>query len=240
MVTQDPATQEPRLLEAAAAEHGLAVRAIHAPFLLMTRRVWGTDPVHKIYRAVHLAELVGASTVVVHPPCRWQARYRRWLDERLAEFSATTGVTVAVENMFPVRVGDRGVHFHAPRGFEGLDGAPHLVLDTSHAAVAGADIRAAFDSGRDRIRHIHLSNNAGKGWDSHLPVHLEGVLPIPEFVGDVAAAGFDGLISLEYDLRPWLRDDDALHGVLVRNRELVEGLLAGDARHRVPAPRRRT
>src|SRR5213076_1292502 len=54
MVTQDPATQEPDRLITLADEFGLSVAAIHAPFLLVTRRVWGTDPVEKIDRAIHL------------------------------------------------------------------------------------------------------------------------------------------------------------------------------------------
>jgi sugar phosphate isomerase/epimerase len=86
-----------------AKEFGLGIEAIHAPFLLITRRVWGTEPTGKIYRAVHLAEEVGAALVVIHPPFRWQVRYRRWVESNLAEFSARTGVTVAVENMFPIR-----------------------------------------------------------------------------------------------------------------------------------------
>ena len=41
-------------------------------------------------------------------------RYRRWIESSLAEFSARTGVTVAVENMFPVKLpGERGLTFHA-------------------------------------------------------------------------------------------------------------------------------
>jgi len=55
MVTQDPDTQEPDRLRALADEFGVRVGAVHAPFLLVTRRVWGTDPVEKIDRAVHLA-----------------------------------------------------------------------------------------------------------------------------------------------------------------------------------------
>src|SRR5438132_214631 len=51
MVTQDPTTQESHLLAPLAEEFGLAVEAVHAPFLLVTRRVWGTEPTHKIYRA---------------------------------------------------------------------------------------------------------------------------------------------------------------------------------------------
>jgi sugar phosphate isomerase/epimerase len=220
MVTQDPHTQEPHLLKALAEEFGLKVQAIHAPFLLVTRSVWGSDPTGKIYRAVHLAEEVGASLVVIHPPYRWQVRFKRWVEGNLAGFSARTGVTVAVENMFPIRIrGERGLRFHSSQGFEDLERFPYLVLDTSHAAVANLDIREFYRQYRDQIQHVHLSNNAGKGWDSHLPVYQEGVLPLAEFLGDLARDGFAGNVSLELDLRPWLHDADALHEVIVRNRE---------------------
>jgi sugar phosphate isomerase/epimerase len=154
-------------------------------------------------------------------------RYRVWIEESLADFSTRTGVTVAVENMFPIRLpADREVRFHAGRPLEDMDHVPHLVLDTSHAAVAGLDVREAFAAARDRIRHIHLSNNAGKGWDSHLPVDQDGVIPIEAFLGDLAGDGFAGAVSLELDLRPWMKDEAALREVLVRNRELCERHLA--------------
>ena len=227
MVTQDPHTQEPHLLRPLADEHGLRIDAIHAPFLLVTRRVWGAEPTGKIYRAVHLAEEVGAPLVVIHPPYVWQVRFRRWAQENLAEFSERTGVTVAVENIFPIRLrGDRGLRFHASQDPEDIDRFPHLVLDTSHAAVSNLDIREFYGQYRDRIRHVHLSNNAGKGWDSHLPVHQDGVLPLGEFLGDLAADGFTGSVSLELDLRPWMQDEDELRGVLVQNREFCERRLS--------------
>ena len=223
MVTQDPSTQEPHLLSALVQEFGLSVEAVHAPFLLITRRVWSTDPTQKIYRAVHLAQEVGASVVVIHPPYRWQVRFRRWIEGNLAEFSARTGVTVAVENMFPIRLrGERGVRFHSSQGFEDLERFPYLVLDTSHAAVSNLDIREVYLQYRNQIQHVHLSNNAGKGWDSHLPVYQEGVLPIAEFLDDLVQDGFGGSVSIELDLRPWLQDEDALHDILVRNREFCE------------------
>jgi sugar phosphate isomerase/epimerase len=227
MVTGDPYTQEPHLLAPLAREFGIRIEAVHAPFLLITRRVWGTEPTGKIYRAVHLAEEVGAPLVVIHPPYRWQVRFRRWVEDNLAEFSARTGVTVAVENMFPIRLrGERGVRFHASQGFEDLERFPYLVLDTSHAAVSNLDIREVYAQYRDQIQHVHLSNNAGKGWDSHLPVYQDGVLPLGEFLDDLTADGFVGNVSLELDLRPWLQDEDALPDVLVKNREFCERRLA--------------
>jgi sugar phosphate isomerase/epimerase len=235
MVTQDPNTQEPHLLNGLAKEFGLRIDAIHAPFLLITRRVFGTEPVTKIHRSVQLAEEVGAPLVVVHPPYRWQSRYRRWAENDLAEFSARTGVTVAVENMFPVKLpGDRGMTFHAAQEFEDLDTYPYLVLDTSHAAVAGIDIREAFARYRDKLQHVHLSNNAGKGWDSHLPVYQDGVLPLADFLDDLIAGGFVGGVSIELDLRPWMRDEGALLEVLVRNREFCESRLSTRPARRRP------
>lgn len=240
MVTRDPHTQEAHLLNGLAQEFSLQVGAIHAPFLLITRSVWGSDPLGKIYRGVQLAEEVGAPIVVVHPPYRWQVRYRRWVEASLAEFSARTGVTVAVENMFPVRLtGERGLTFHAGQDLDDLEQVPFLVLDTSHAAVAGHDIREFYRRFRDKLQHVHLSNNAGRGWDSHLPVYEDGVLPLSEFLEDLSEDGFPGAISIELDLRPYLKDDEALREVLVRNRDFCEASLAEGKRRRPVASRRR-
>ncbi|MDQ4005076.1 MAG: sugar phosphate isomerase/epimerase [Actinomycetota bacterium] len=225
MVTSDPETQDPKGLLRLASEFELDVRALHAPFLLLTRRVWGTDPVTKIYRASQVAEEAGIPLVVVHPPYRWQTRYRRWVNQQLPDFSSRTGITVAVENMFPVKIrGDRGVRFHSSQQFEDLDHFEDLVLDTSHLAVARFDLLEAYRRYRGKVRHFHISNNAGKGWDSHLPVD-EGVLPLDQLLTELAGDGFDGTVALELDLRPYLGDPKAVRDVLVRNREFCEELL---------------
>src|SRR4051812_50124972 len=91
MVTNDPATQDSKLMLEAAEANDLAIEAIHAPFLLITRRVWGTDPMGKIYRSVQLAEEVGAGIVVVDPPYRWQGRDRKWITQQPAGVSARAG-----------------------------------------------------------------------------------------------------------------------------------------------------
>ncbi|HWC31958.1 MAG TPA: sugar phosphate isomerase/epimerase [Actinomycetota bacterium] len=227
MVTSDPATQDGRTLRELAAEHELSIEALHAPFLLLTRRVWTTDPVTKIYRATQVAEQAGIPLVVVHPPYRWQVRYKRWVDQSLAEFAARVGVAIAVENMFPVRLrGDRGLRFHVSQEFEDLDRFPHLVLDTSHLAVSGIDILEAYERYRTKVVHFHLSNNAGKGWDSHLPVDDDkGVLPLDRLLDAVSGDGFAGTVSLELDLRPHFDDEEALHDLLVANREFCEARL---------------
>lgn len=217
MVTKDPDTQDPDRLRELSEEHELPIGVIHAPFLLMTRSVWGSDPIGKIDRGIELAVEIGARIVVVHPPYRWQTAYGRWLVDRLPALSEGTGVRVAVENMFPLRVRGRKVAtFHTRQTIQDLETYPHVVLDTSHAAVARLDLSEALARLRGRLAHVHLSNNAGRGWDSHLPVD-QGVLPLDRFLKSLAEQGFAGAISLEIDLRRHADDPKALRRVLVRN-----------------------
>jgi sugar phosphate isomerase/epimerase len=225
MVTKDPDSQDPDRIRALADEHGLHVGALHAPCLLVTRKVWGTDPVPKLERAAAVASGADIPVVVAHPPYRWQAGFRRWIDQELPTVEERTGVAVAVENMFPVRVGRRDVVFHADHDLRELDRIPHVVLDTSHAAVARHDpieVRRRFG---DRLRHVHLSDNAGRGWDSHLPPG-RGVLDLDGFLADLGAGSYAGAVSLEVDLRPALGHGDRLADLLVEMRERTEGALA--------------
>jgi sugar phosphate isomerase/epimerase len=136
---------------------------------------------------------------------------------------------VGVENMFPLKLrGDRGVRFHSSQDLDDLDRFPHLVLDTSHLAVAGIDLIEAYERYRDKVLHFHLSNNAGRGWDSHLPVDV-GVLPLDRLLRAIVGDGFAGAIAIELDLRSYIQDPDEVHAVLVRNREFCESILAARA-----------
>jgi sugar phosphate isomerase/epimerase len=221
MVTKDPASQDGPRIASLAKAHGLWVGALHAPALLVTRKVWGTDPIGKIRRAIHEAHDAEIPLVVMHPPYRWQARYRGWLEDGLLEAEEGTGVTVAIENMFPVHVGTRPLTFHANQDLDVLTGLPNLVLDTSHAAVAKHDIVDVRQRFGQRLRHVHLSDNAGKGWDSHLPPG-RGMLPLGAFLDDLVASGFEGTVSLEVDLRDQLTQPARLRELMVAMRESVE------------------
>ena len=221
MVTKDPASQDPSEMRALADTYGLRIGAIHAPCLLITRRVWGADLSGKIGRAIEVASDAEVPMVVVHPPYRWQGAARRWLDDEMPALAARAGVTVAVENMFPLHVGRRAMTFHAGQDLAALEGLADLVLDTSHAAVAGHDLVELRRRLSGRIRHIHLSDNAGKGWDSHLPLG-EGVLPIDAFLRDLSASGYQGAITLEIDLRRYLTEPERLRSVMVSMREQLE------------------
>jgi sugar phosphate isomerase/epimerase len=225
MVTKDPQSQDPATMRRLADDHGLEIGALHAPCLLLTRRVWGSDPIGKIDRAVDVASEAGIPVVVMHPPYRWQQRYRRWLRDDLPLVEARRGITVAIENMFPVHIGSQPLTLHSNQDLDELEGIPHLVLDTSHAAVAGHDLLEVRSRFGDRLRHVHLSDNAGRGWDSHLPPG-QGVLPLGRFLDDLVASGYGGAVSLEVDLRRYLTEPERLHQILVSMREDVERRLA--------------
>jgi sugar phosphate isomerase/epimerase len=229
MVTKDPESQDPARIRALGDEFGLTVGAMHAPCLLLTRKVWGTDPIGKIDRSVEAAADANIPVVVVHPPYRWQRAFRRWLIEDLPGLEARTGIAVAVENMFPVRVAGRDVTFHSNQDLDELEGLPHLVLDTSHAAVSKHDLINVRKLFGERLRHVHLSDNAGKGWDSHLPPG-EGVLDLDAFLEDLAGSEYDGAVSLEVDLRPSLGHPDELEATMVDMRERTELALASAER----------
>ena len=232
MVTNDPSSQDPAAMAALAGEYGLSIGAIHAPCLLLTRKVWGTDPVGKIERSVQVASEAGVPVVVVHPPYRWQGAYRRLLTASPANgpagLSGDPMVTVAVENMFPFHIGKRRLTVHAGQDLDELDLMPHLVLDTSHAAVAGHDLIEVRKRFGARLRHVHLSDNAGKGWDSHLPPG-EGTLNLDAFLLDLVASGYRGNISLEVDLRRYLGEDKRLLDVMIDMRERCEERLNAGA-----------
>jgi sugar phosphate isomerase/epimerase len=131
--------------------------------------------------------------------------------------------------MFPYRLAGKDVTLHSNQDLEQLEGLPHLVLDTSHAAVARHDLIAVRKLFGQRLRHVHLSDNAGKGWDSHLPPG-EGVLDLDAFLEDLAASEFDGAVSLEVDLRGALGHPEKLEATMVDMRERTELALASSGR----------
>jgi sugar phosphate isomerase/epimerase len=128
--------------------------------------------------------------------------------------------------MFPLRLAGRSLTFHSNQDLEQLDELDHLVLDTSHAAVARHDLIEVRRRFGTRLRHVHLSDNAGRGWDSHLPPG-QGVLDLDGFLRDLGT-DYEGAVSLEVDLRPALADAERLVDALVDMRERVEDSLGAD------------
>jgi sugar phosphate isomerase/epimerase len=228
MITQDRMSQDPHRMAAVARRYGLPVPAIHGPFLLATWLVFGTDPKGKLDRCVEFAETAGVSTIIIHPPYRWQISYASWLSQRIKEIREQTGITVAVENMFPVWMNGRRLQFQSGIELQELEQFPYVTLDLSHLAVAGIDILEAYARLAERVAHVHVSNNAGRGRDTHAGLD-EGVLPVETFLKSLMTSGFPGGITLELDVRPWADDRPALLEFLRSNVEAARRYLEAGA-----------
>ena len=96
LVTQNSDTQDPGVLEVLAQRYDLPILAVHAPLLLLTRRVYTTDPLEKIRRTLELTRALGVEVIVLHPPYFWQVRYSLWLLHELEEAVAGTGTTITM------------------------------------------------------------------------------------------------------------------------------------------------
>ena len=140
----------------------MPILAIHAPCLIITQRVWTTDPWTKLQKAQFAAELLGAQTVVVHPPFRWQRDYSRGFREGIARLAHETDIRFAVENMFPLRVRGREVSAYQPSWDVAYD-EPYrdYTLDLSHAAVSQSDALAMLDAMGERLSHLHIADGTG-------------------------------------------------------------------------------
>ncbi|MFN2557461.1 MAG: sugar phosphate isomerase/epimerase family protein [Nitriliruptorales bacterium] len=226
MVTQDPATQRGSRVEVAALREGVRIPVIHGPFLLLTRRVFGTNFIEKSRRSVALASEVGANLVIVHPPYRWQSRFHDWLTEEAGGEADALSTRIGLENLFPVSVLGRPVRFHRYTHPEHLAEISNLVLDTSHFGVSGVDIVAAWDRLGGKAAHLHVSDNRGQGHDSHAPLG-HGILPLASFLAAVGRSSYTGAITLELDCRRYLGDRSALVGYLRQEREKCLALLGG-------------
>ena len=181
--------------------HGVPVCAVHAPCLLITQRVWGTDPWVKLERSAEMAQALGADVVVVHPPFRWQRDYAEGFVEGIARLERSTGIAFAVENMYPWRATSRReMKVYQP----GWDPSEHdyanTTIDLSHAATALSDPIAMAERLGSRLRHVHMTDGSGSAKDEHL-VPGRGKQPCGPFLERLATSGFTGHIVAEINTR---------------------------------------
>jgi sugar phosphate isomerase/epimerase len=200
MVWTDPVSQDPEALQRLSDYHGVPILALHAPCLVITQRVWSTDPWIKLERAQAAAERLGASTVVVHPPFRWQRDYARGFRAGIERMAEQTDVRFAVENMFPLRVRGREVSAYAPDWDPTDDLHRHYTLDLSHTAVSRSDALGMLAAIGDRLAHLHVADGTGLAKDEHL-VPGRGNQPCGEVLGRLAERGFAGGVIVEVNTR---------------------------------------
>lgn len=217
MVWAEPISQDVGAIKTLSRKYSVPVLAVHAPCLLITQRVWGSDPVSKLARSVHAAESLGAGTVVVHPPFRWQRVYADGFPDQIAQLEDDNdGVVVAVENMFPMRAdrlfgaGSRSVERLEKRGgkpglgftafapsYDPTDvGHRHYTLDFSHTATSGLDAVSLARRMGSGLAHLHLADGRGASVDEHL-VPGDGTQPVAQVCREVVERGFTGQAVLE-------------------------------------------
>jgi sugar phosphate isomerase/epimerase len=199
MVWAEAVSQDIDAVEKLSKRYDMPVLSVHAPCLLISQRVWGANPIPKLERSVRAAEQLGAQTVVVHPPFRWQRRYAEGFSEQVAELEADSDVFVAVATLFPFRA-DRffgagqssiermrrrgggpgvGISAFAP-SYDPLDGEhAHFTLDLSHTATAGTDALEMAERMGEGLVHLHLCDGMGSSTDEHL-VPGRGTQPTAE------------------------------------------------------------
>jgi sugar phosphate isomerase/epimerase len=200
MVWTDPVSQDVTALRQLSDYHQVPILAVHAPCLVITQRVWGTDPWVKLVRARDAAEELGAQTVVVHPPFRWQREYARQFLSGIQSMADETDVRFAVENMFPLRARGREVTPYAPDWDPTSEDFPDFTLDLSHTSVSQSDALDMAATMGDRLTHVHIADGSGTARDEHL-VPGRGTQPCAELLEGLAGRGFDGLVVVEVNTR---------------------------------------
>lgn len=223
LLTHNSETRDPDKILGFAEQASLQVPVVHGPYMLALRNVLGTNYAEKTQRSLDLAAQCGAKTMVAHAPLRWERAALSWALQHASAEAARYGVRFAMENLFPVF----GMHFSSVVTPDDLSPFDHVVFDTSHFAVARVDLFEAWHRLRDRVVHLHVSDNFGNGKDSHAPIG-SGVLPLPTFLAHVGRSGYSETITLEVDVRAFADDRRSLVTFLSEERRKVERYLAGD------------
>ncbi|WP_257476987.1 sugar phosphate isomerase/epimerase family protein [Acidipropionibacterium jensenii] len=212
--------------------HRMPVTSVHAPCLIVTPNVWGTDPWGKLATSGEAARRFGAHLIVVHPPFRWQRDYATRFEAGIAELNAApenkeAGVIYAVENMYPWRTPAGKFLAYAPDWDPTMRSYDHLTLDLSHASTAHKQSLDLVRSWGPRLAHLHLTDGSGSFKDEHL-LPGEGTQRAWEVVRDAVGRGFDGDVVIEVNTHRFTsRADrqDALGRILEQTRRAVaEGM----------------
>jgi len=200
MVQTEPLSQDAELLANLMDEYQIPVLSVHSPCLLVTARVWSTDPLVKLSRSIDMAQRLGAETVVVHPPFLWQRAAAAIFAPSIAELQERTPIRIAVENMFPVKVRGAVVNSYRPHWNPVSAGHRWFTLDLSHTATSGTDAVELAATMGSRLGHLHLADGSGSAKDEHL-VPGRGNQPCAEILESLARNGFRGSVVIEISTR---------------------------------------
>ncbi|SDQ16238.1 sugar phosphate isomerase/epimerase [Quadrisphaera sp. DSM 44207] len=238
MVWSDPVSQDVDAVAELVQHYGVPVLSVHAPTLLLTQRVWGREPWPKVTRAAQMAHRLGADTVVVHPPFRWQREYAAGFVPGVRELADREGVVIAVENMYPWRARSREFAAYAPGWDPCLLDYDAMTLDVSHASTAGVDSLELARRMGDRLAHLHLTDGTGSPKDEHL-LPGRGDQPVEALLDHLVDSAWEGTVVVEVSTRtsrsPGEREADLAEALAFTRRSLAAPGLARRAPARAPA-----
>jgi sugar phosphate isomerase/epimerase len=242
MVTGQDLTRDAAKLRELSERYAQPILSIHAPVLLLTPFVWGRDPQGKLERAAEHAAAVGAPSVVVHPPFRWQASYARDFLSIVRKTAKNHDVEIAVENMFPWKVAKQSLRAYAPSPDPTQMDCDAMTLDFSHASLAGRDSLELAMAMGSRLRHVHLcdgsgSMDEGKVFDEHL-LPGAGTEPVGEVLEYLARENWNGSVVAEVNTRK-ARNEEQRLDMLVRTLAFAREKLSQEPPVRRERPPRR-
>lgn len=158
----------------------------------------------QMQRAIHLAALVGAILVVVHPtpcptahPCPPAGPWEQQALSVLCSEAAHYRVSIAIENIPPNHGFSPGYSdFSSLLAL--LEQIPDLgiTLDVGHAHLAGIPLAAIVRCLGHRLSHVHVHDNNGLG-DQHLPVG-QGTIHWSGLLRALASIKYKGFLELEF------------------------------------------
>lgn len=200
MVGIDPVAADIDAVEKLRDYHQIPVLSVHSPCLLITQRVWGSDPWSKLARSAEAALRLDCQVVVVHPPFRWQRDYARGFVAGVRRLTEETGITFAVENMYPWRTPGGELKAYMP-GWDPTElDYDSLTLDLSHASTANQQSLDLAKKWGKRLRHVHLTDGSGSAKDEHM-VPGRGDQQASKVLEYLAETDFDGHVVLEVNTR---------------------------------------
>lgn len=202
LVWSEPISQDTDALADLVQKYQIPILAVHAPTLLITQRVWGKEAWAKITGAAAMAHRLEVETIVAHPPFRWQRDYAEGFVSGVSKIASDEGIRIAVENMYPWRVGQREIPAYLPDYDPSDEDYADITWDLSHAATAHADSMTAVNRmlSEGRMRHLHLADGSGSMKDEHLAPG-KGIQPCADVLRALASGGFDGAVVLELNTR---------------------------------------
>ena len=194
-------------------QNGILVKSIHMPIdgvdISHPEEYDRIRSVREVEKTIMIASNLKAELVVVHPGanCHKADDRKKRLAlsieslEEIVDFSESTSIKIALENTLPGRVGDRWEEIQ-----QIMEGVPSknlgICLDTGHYLVNYQHIiqnDLYLDklpiNWQDKLFHIHIHDNNGKG-DAHL-LPGEGIFPWPSFMDFVKEINYQGTLIIE-------------------------------------------